>query len=233
MYIVTYFEKDLSMATVVLEAKSRENVGTGSARADRKAGFVPCVIYGDNKEPATVCIAKDLLSRYVHKSNFFSTVFELNGVEKKGQKFVAKDVQFHPVTDQPVHVDFLRVGKGSKVTVRVPLVFTNEAASPGLKNGGVLNVLVHEMDVVCDPESIPEKIEIDLTGSEFHHTVHAHDVALGKGVSLPVSGKNFTIATIVAPTILKKEEEETTAAAAPAEATTAAAAPAASEVAAS
>lgn len=230
MYIVTYFEKDLSMATVVLEAKSREKLGTGSARADRKAGFVPCVIYGDNKEPAAVCIAKDLLSRYVHRSNFFSTVFELNGVEKKGQKFVAKDVQFHPVTDQPVHVDFLRVGKGSKVTVRVPLVFTNEAASPGLKNGGVLNVLVHEMDVVCDPESIPEKIEIDLTGSEFHHTIHAHDVVLGNGVSLPVNGKNFTIATIVAPTIMKKEEE-TTAAAAPADAV--AAAPTASEAAAS
>ena len=219
-----------SWVTVVLEAKNRENLGTGSARADRRAGFVPCVIYGDNKEPAAVCIARDLLNRYVHKSNFFSTVFELNGVEKKGQKFVAKDVQFHPVTDQPVHVDFLRVGKGSKVTVRVPLVFTNEAASPGLKNGGVLNVLVHEMDVVCDPESIPEKIEIDLTGSEFHHTVHAHDVVLGKGVSLPVSGKNFTIATIVAPTILKKEEETT--AAAPAEAT-AAAAPESSEAAAS
>ncbi len=217
------------MATIVLEAKNREKLGTGSARADRKSGFVPCVIYGDNKEPASVCIAKDLLNRYVHKSNFFSTVFELDGVEKKGQKFVVKDVQFHPVTDQPVHVDFLRVGKGSKVTVRVPLEFTNEAASPGLKNGGVLNVLVHEMDVVCDPESIPEKIEIDLTGSEFHHTVHAHDVVLGKGVSLPVNGKNFTIATIVAPTILKKEEE-TTAEAAPAEA---AAAPAASEAAAS
>jgi large subunit ribosomal protein L25 len=148
-----------------------------------------------------------LLNKYVHKSNFFSTVFEINGVEAQGQLFVAKDIQFHPVTDRPVHVDFMRVGKGSKVTVRVPFAFVNEAASPGLKLGGVLNVLVHEMDVVCDPENIPEKIEIDLTGFEFHHTVHAHDIKLQTGVALPPGGKNFTIATVVAPTILKKEEE--------------------------
>lgn len=212
MYNVVYFEKGLLMATVILEAKNRERLGTGAARANRREGLVPCVIYGDNKEPVSICITKDLLNRYVHKSNFFSTVFELDGVEKKGQKFVAKDVQFHPVTDQPVHVDFLRVGKGSKVTVRVPLEFTNEAASPGLKNGGVLNVLVHEMDIVCDPEAIPEKIAIDLTGSEFHHTYHANNVALGDGISLPVGCKNFTIATIVAPTIMKKDDTEATAA---------------------
>jgi len=203
------------MATVILEAKSRSKLGTGSARSDRREGFVPCVVYGDKKDPESICVARDVLNRYVHKSNFFSTVFEMNGVGKKGQKFVAKDVQFHPVTDQAIHVDFMRVGKGSKVSVRVPLIFTNELASPGLKLGGVLNVLVHEMDIVCDPEDIPEKIEIDLTGFEFHHTVHAQDVNLPEGISLPVGCKNFTIATVVAPTIMKKEEENTEAAAAP------------------
>jgi large subunit ribosomal protein L25 len=182
-------------------------LGTGAAHADRKEGFVPCVIYGDAKNPESVCIAKSLLDRYVHKSNFFSTVFEITGAGKKGQKFIAKDVQFHPVTDQVLHVDFMRVGRGSKVAVRVPLAFINELASPGLKLGGVLNVLVHEIDVVCDPENIPEKIEIDLTGFEFHHTVHAHDVKLPEGMHLPVGVKNFTIATVVAPTIMKKEEE--------------------------
>lgn len=194
------------MATVILEASERKKTGTSAANGYRKAGMIPCVLYGDNRAPVSICMNKDLLNKYVNKSNFFSTVFEINGVDKKGQKFVAKDVQFHPVTDYPVHVDFLRVSKGSKITVRVPLHFTNEAASPGLKNGGVLNVLVHEIDVVCDSENIPENIEIDLTGFEFHHTVHANDVKFGNGVALPAGSKNFTIATVVAPTIMKAEE---------------------------
>jgi len=193
------------MATVVLEAKQRESIGTGSARADRRAGLVPCVVYGDNQPSENICIAKDLLSRYAYKSNFFSTVFEINGIGKKGQKFVAKQAQIHPVTDQVMHVDFMRVGKGSRVTVRVPVVFTNENASPGLKLGGVLNVLAHEIDVVCDPEKIPEHIEIDLTGFEFHHTVHSNTVKLPEGVSLPVNAKAVTIATVVAPTIMKSD----------------------------
>ncbi|MDR2681429.1 MAG: 50S ribosomal protein L25/general stress protein Ctc [Holosporaceae bacterium] len=195
------------MATVILEAKTRASVGTGSAKAARRSGFIPCIVYGDGKETESICIAKDLLGKYVHKSNFFSTVFELHNAEKKGQKLVAKDVQFHPVTDNPIHVDFLRVGKGSKVTVRVPISFINEQASPGIKMGGVLNVLVHEIDVVCDPNNIPDSIAIDLTGFEFHHTVHANDIKLDEGITLPTGGKNFTVATVVAPTILKKEEE--------------------------
>lgn len=202
------------MATVVLEANKRENVGTGASNNYRNQGIIPCVIYGDGKAPESICIRKELLGKYVNKSNFFSTVFELDGVDKKGQKFVAKDVQFHPVTDRPVHVDFMRVSKGSKITVRVPLSFINETLSPGLKNGGVLNVLVHEIDVVCDPEEIPEDIKIDLTGFEFHHTVHANNVKLDKGISLPAGSKNFTIATVVAPTIMKADETTSTATAA-------------------
>ena len=198
------------MATVILEAKSRKNVGTGAAREDRRSGCIPCIVYGDKKDPEAICICKDLLEKHVHKSNFFSTVFELKGVGKKDQKFVAKDVQFHPVTDNPIHVDFLRVSKGMKVTVRVPLSFINESASPGIKRGGVLNIPVHEMDVVCDPDNIPANIKIDLTGFEFHHTVHAFDVKLGEDMSLPPGCKNFTIATVVAPTIMKKDDTATT-----------------------
>jgi large subunit ribosomal protein L25 len=103
----------------------------------------------------------------------------------------------------------MRGGKGSYLMVRVPITFLNESASPGLKQGGVLNVLVHEMDVLCEPDSIPESIQIDLTGFEFHHAVHAYDVKLTEKLSLPRGGRNFTIATVVAPTILKKEDETT------------------------
>ncbi|MDR2794195.1 MAG: 50S ribosomal protein L25/general stress protein Ctc [Holosporaceae bacterium] len=208
------------MATVILEAKTRESVGTGSARAARRNGFIPCIVYGDGKATDSICISKDLLDRYVHKSNFFSTVFEIQGVGEKSEKFVAKDIQFHPVTDNPIHVDFLRVRKGSRVTVRVPIGYINEHASPGIKMGGVLNVLVHEIDVVCDPDNIPNTIAIDLTGFEFHHTVHANDIKLAEGITLPSGGKNFTVATVVAPTILKKEDEN--AAATTTETTTAA-----------
>ena len=202
------------MATVVLEGSKRERLGSSAAKEYRSKGLVPCELYGDRKNPQSICIGSDLLNRYVNKSNFFSTVFEISGVDENAQKYVVKDVQFHPVTDRPIHVDFQRVSKGSKITVRVPLVFVNELASPGLKNGGVLNVLVHEMDVICDPEEIPDHIQIDLTGFEFHHTVHASDVNLADGISLPAGYRNFTIATVVAPTIIKTEE--TTTAAAPA-----------------
>lgn len=194
------------MATVVLEGSAREHLGSSAAQEYRREGLIPCELYGDGKDPLSICIGSDLLNKYVNKSNFFSTVFEISGVDKKGQKFVAKDVQFHPVTDRPMHVDFQRVSKGSKIVVRVPLSFINELASPGLKNGGVLNVLVHEMDVVCDPEEIPEDIKIDLTGFEFHHTVHAADVKLPNNISLPAGYRNFTIATVVAPTIIKTDD---------------------------
>lgn len=195
------------MATIMLEAKKRSEFESSKAKALRAQGYIPCILYGDKRDPEEVCIAADLLNKYAKKSNFFSTVFEIKNVDKKGQKFIAKDLQYNPVTDQPIHVDFLRVGAGSKVAVRVPLKFVNEEASPGLKLGGVLNVLVHEMDVICDPENIPETIEIDLTGFEFHHTVHSNSIALPEGISLPAGGKVFTIATVIAPTLLKKEEE--------------------------
>jgi large subunit ribosomal protein L25 len=198
------------MAIVLLEAENREKCGTRMSRSFRREGFTPCVVYGDKRKPEPICISNDLMNKYAYKSNFFSTIFELKLDGENKQKLVAKDAQFHPLTDRLLHVDFMRVGKGSKVCVRVPLAFVNELSSPGLKLGGVLNALAHEVDIICDPEVIPEKIEIDLTGFEFHHTVHVHDLKLPEGSSLPVGVKNFTIATIVAPTIMKKEAAEST-----------------------
>lgn len=194
------------MATVVLEAKNRENVGTGAARAARNNNFVPCVVYGGSEAPESICIAKDALNKYVNKTNFFSTIFELNGVGKKGQKYLAKDAQFHPVTDQVLHVDFMRVDKSSKIKLQVPIIFTHEEAAPGLKLGGVLNVLTREVTLVCSYDCIPEKIEVDLTGFVFKQTVHAYGLKLPEGVSLPNQTKNYTIATVVAPSSMKKED---------------------------
>lgn len=217
------------MATVVLEAKSREKVGTGAARAVRNSNFVPCVVYGGNVAPEPVCVAKDNLSKYVYKTNFFSTIFELDGIGTKGQKYLAKDAQFHPVTDQVRHVDFMRVDKNSKIKLQVPVVFTHEDAAPGLKLGGVLNVLKREITLVCLYDCIPEKIEVDLTGFVFRQTVHAYGLKLPEGVSLPNRTPNYTIATVVAPSSMKKEDvaatnAAATTAAAPADASKAASA---------
>lgn len=217
------------MATVVLEAKNREKVGTGAARAVRNSNFVPCVVYGGNVAPEPVCVAKDNLSKYVYKTNFFSTIFELDGIGTKGQKYLAKDAQFHPVTDQVRHVDFMRVDKNSKIKLQVPVVFTHEDAAPGLKLGGVLNVLKREVTLICSYDCIPEKIEVDLTGFVFRQTVHAYGLKLPEGVSLPNKTPNYTIATVVAPSSMKKEDvaatnAAATTAAAPADASKAASA---------
>jgi large subunit ribosomal protein L25 len=209
------------MATVVLEAKGREKVGTGAARAVRNDSFVPGIVYGGNVAPEPICIAKDALNKYVNKSTFFSTVFEFNGVGKKGQKYLAKDAQFHPVTDQVLHVDFMRVEKGNKIRLQIPVLFTHEDAAPGLKLGGVLNVLTRKITVECEPDCIPEQIEVDLTGFVFRQTVHAFGLNLPEGVSLPNHTKNYTIATVVAPSSLRREEAKNAAATADSEATAA------------
>lgn len=193
------------MATVVLEAKIRDGVGTGAARNVRNDNFVPCVVYGGGAASEPICISKDQLNKYVNREDFFSTVFEINGIGKKGQQYLAKETQFHPVTDQIMHVDFMRVDKHKKITVRIPMKFVHPEASPALKLGGVLNVLTREVAVVCAPDHVPQCIEFDLTGFEFHHAAHAFDLKLPEGVSLPGHVDNYTIATIVAPTSLKKE----------------------------
>lgn len=197
------------MATVVLDAKSREKVGTGAARAVRNENFVPGVVYGGNAAPESISVAEGMLAKYVYKSNFLSTVFELNGIGKKGQRYLAKDAQFHPVTDRVLHVDFMRVDEDSRVKLKVPVVFTHEEASPGLKLGGVLNILNRKISVICSPGCIPDKIEVDLTGFAFHNTVHAFGLKLPEGVTLPSKSKDYTIATIIPPSSLKREEAKT------------------------
>ncbi len=133
---------------------------------------------------------------------------------KVGQSLrtLPKDVAFHPVSDLPLHVDFLRLGKDAKVEVLVPVVFTNEEASPGLKRGGVLNIVRHELDLICDPELIPSEIEIDVTGREVGDSIHISSVKLPKGSASAITDRDYTIATIVAPSALKSSEGEAEAA---------------------
>ena len=194
---------EVDMSKIILNAEARDGSGKAAARRMRRAGRLPGVVYGANKDPESLSLSlHDFKKAYAHE-NFFSSIFELEGFGEKGAKYIVKDLQYHPVSDEPMHIDFMRVAKGTKVAVKIALHFTNKEKSPGLKMGGVLNILAHDMEVLCDPDFIPEFIEIDMTGAEFHHSIHAEDVKLPEGLSLPVGIKNYTVATVVAPTIVK------------------------------
>lgn len=190
--------------TLTLPAEARR-AGKGASRALRREGRVPAVVYGNNEEPLSVHVEEKELRRQLGTGHFFNSIVE---VEIGGSKVrtLPKDVAFHPVSDRPLHVDFLRISKDHKVHVNVPVVFINEEASPGLKRGGVLNIVRHDLDLVCDPESIPDEVQIDVTGLEVGASIHISHVNLPAGAASGISDRDFTIATIVAPSGLRSEE---------------------------
>ena len=165
--------------TLTLPAETRR-AGKGASRALRREGRVPAVVYGGNEEVLAIHVEAKELTRQLGTGHFFNSIVE---VELGGAKVrtLPKDVAFHPVTDRPLHVDFLRISKDHKVHVNVPVHFINEAASPGLKRGGVLNIVRHELDLVCEPDSIPEEIAIDVTGLEIGASIHISHVSLPAG----------------------------------------------------
>ena len=193
--------------TLNLPAETRDRVGKGASRVLRREGRVPAVVYGGNEEPLSIHVEEKELIRQLMTGHFFNSIVE---VEVGGVKMrtLPKDVAFHPVNDRPLHADFLRIVAGDKVHVEVPVVFINELASPGLKKGGVLNIVRHELELVCEPGLIPEDIQIDVTGLEVGAAIHISHVKLPVGVASAITDRDFTIATIVAPSALKSEEGE-------------------------
>ncbi|HEX6958244.1 MAG TPA: 50S ribosomal protein L25/general stress protein Ctc [Ferrovibrio sp.] len=204
------------VTTIAAEARSR--AGKGTARATRLKGRVPGVIYGEKLAPELISIdGRDLLKE-LSKGSFFSRLFTVEFAGKT-ERVLARDVQLDPVSDRPIHVDFQRVGKGSRVRIFIPVHFLDQDQSPGLKKGGVLNIVRHEVEFFCQPDSIPEAISISLAGMEIGHSIHISAFQLPEGIRPVIQDRDFTVATIAAPI---KEEE-----AAPAAAAAAAAAPAA------
>jgi large subunit ribosomal protein L25 len=165
---------------------------------------VPAVIYGNKEEPKGVHVEERELMKLLNTGHFMNTVVMVAGV-----RTLPKDVQFHPVTDRPLHVDFLRIGEHSTVHVNVPVRFENEEASPGLKRGGVLNIVRHELELVCDAASIPDEVVVDLKGYDVGDSVHVSAVSLPRGTRPAIEDRDFTIATIVAPSGLKAQEGDT------------------------
>jgi large subunit ribosomal protein L25 len=194
---------------LTLPAETRDRAGKGASRELRNSGRVPAVVYGANQEPLSIHVEEKLLAKMLSTGHFMNSVVM---IDAGGQttRTLPKDVQFHPVTSRPTHVDFLRIGEHSKVTVAVPVRFVDEEESPGIKRGAVLNIVKHEVELSVDAAEIPDDIEISLKGLDVGDSIHISAVQLPQGATPTITDRDFTIATIVAPSALKSDEGDTT-----------------------
>jgi len=190
-----------------IPAETRERAGKGPARAVRRAGRVPGVIYGARKDPLMISMDPRDLERELKTGGFLATVYDLS-VGSGRERVLPRDVQFDPVSERPLHVDFLRVSGTTRVTVEIPVHFLNEEQSPGLERGGLLNVVRHEIEFQCRADAIPHSIDIDLSGLDIGDSVHISSVSLPDGVEPTITDRDFTIATIAAPTVVQEEATE-------------------------
>lgn len=190
-----------------LSAVARSSVGKGAARAVRKQGLVPAVIYGDKKPPVSITIKNNEAIKRIHGGGFLSTLIDVD-VEGDTIKVIPRDYQLDPVSDKIMHIDFLRIGKGSRITLEIPVNFINEEKCPGLKSGGVLNIVRHTVEINAPADSIPENLVLDLATAEVGDSLHMSKIALPESVHPTIQDRDFTIATIAAPSALRSSDEE-------------------------
>ena len=174
----------------------------------RDNGRVPAIVYGEKKEPLPISIDSKIIKKQIESSGFFSKQFILN-INGEKHKVLPKDLQLHPVKETIVHLDFLRIGENTKVTVSVPVIFINENLCPGLKQGGVINIVRHEVEIRSPVDKIPKNLEINLDGIEIGDSIHISAVELNSEVKPVISDRDFTIATLAPPTVIKEVEERT------------------------
>lgn len=194
---------------LTLSAETRERAGKGASRAMRRDGRVPAVIYGNKQEALSIHLEEKALMKMLNTGHFMNSVVMIEGAAAGAIRTLPKDVQFHPVTDRPLHVDFLRISEHAQITVSVPVLFTDHDDAPGIKRGnGVLNIVRHDVELVVDAADIPSEIVISLAGREIGDAIHISDVTLPKGAEPSVADRDFTIATIVPPTVPTVEDEQ-------------------------
>ena len=193
-----------------LSATKRDRAGKGSARAARRSGLIPAVIYGGKIAPETININANTFTKMMNQPGIMSNVINLE-VEGKSTNVLARDIQFHPVNDRPLHIDFLRITASSTVTAMVPVIFINEDTSPGLKGGGVLNVVRHEIEMNCSAINIPDNLTVDLAGTDIGDSIHISAIALPNDAQPTITDRDFTIATIAAPTVEVETSDDETA----------------------
>ena len=194
-----------------ISASERERVGKGSARAARRAGLVPAVIYGNKKDPVGITMEAREITKIVHQPGIFGRLLEIDVAGTKST-VLTRDIQFHPVSDVVMHLDFLRVSQSATVAVAVPVEFINEDKCPGIKIGGVLNVVRYEVELNCPATAIPEKITIDLDGVKIGDSIHISAIPLPEGVSPTITDRDFTVATLASPGGGVKNEDDVDAA---------------------
>jgi len=196
-----------------LSAEPRERAGKGAARATRRAGRVPGIVYGDGKEPVLISLEPRALGRVLGRTGVFATLVDIS-LDGTTLRTLPRDIQYHPVSDAPLHVDFMRVGAGAQVTVTVPVVFINHERSSGLRRGGILNIVRHGIEMVCSVDNIPDRLVVDLDGLDIGDSVHIHSVAVPEGARPVIQERDFTIASIAASSAVKEEAAQAAQAAA-------------------
>src|SRR6267378_3006926 len=183
-----------------LSAQPRERAGKGAARATRRQGRVPAIVYGDKKEPVLISLEPRELGRAVARPGFFATLVDIQ-LDGTTHRTLPRDIQYHPVTDTPLHADFMRVGAGAQVSV----VVINHERSPGLRRGGILNIVRHGIEMVCSVDNIPERLVVDLDGLEIGDSVHSGAVAMPEGARPVIHERDFTVASIAASSAVREE----------------------------
>lgn len=207
-------------------ASARAKTTKGATSAVRKSGNIPAVIYGDKQAPQLIAVENRVLARFLESKSFMTSLFDIE-IDGKKHRVLPRDIQFDPVSDRVMHVDFLRVSANTRVRVAIPVVFKNAEKSPGIKRGGTLNIVHHEIEIMCAPDRIPPHFEVSLEGLQINDAVHLSALTLPKDITLTTHEKDYTIATIAVPSAIRSENEEAAAAAAAAAAAPAAEAAAA------
>lgn len=187
-----------------LGAEKRERAGKGAARATRRAGRVPGIVYGDSKEPVLISLEPRELARALARPGFFNHLVEIR-VDGETHRTLPRDVQYHPVNDQAIHIDFMRVGAGAQVHVMVPVVFVDHERAPGLRRGGILNVVRHGIEMICSVDNIPERLVVSLDGLDIGDSVHINAVEMPEGARPAIQERDFTIASIAASSAVREE----------------------------
>ena len=196
-----------------LKAEAREGRGKGPAYQSRQKGLIPAIVYGGKGEPQTVNVDFRTLERHIEKGSFLTTLLMLD-VGGKKTRVIPRQLQLDPVSDRPVHVDFMRLEEGAKVRLEIPVHFKGQGESPGLKKGGVLNVVRHEMELICPADRIPNEVLVDVSKLDINESIHISALTLPEGVKPTIRGRDFTVCSIVAPTSVIEEQRAAAAAAA-------------------
>ena len=189
-----------------LKATNRDNLTSGSNNKLRAKGFVPAILYGGKSPNVKISIEEKLLKDFVRTDTFLSTVINLN-IDGKTEKVIPRDVSYHVITERPSHIDFMRISSGSKIILEIPVIFKNNEESPGLKRGGVLNIVRRSVELKCPTETIPDELVVDLDGLEIGTSIKISSIKLPENVNPTIQGRDFVIATVAAPTVFKEPEK--------------------------